>query len=345
MFEMLIIAICLLINALLVCLETAFIATTRSSLRELVKQGDEKAKTLLILRENPERTLSTLQLGITFFASFAAAIGGAGAEETISPWVISHFAIKESFATILSLYIVVVPLIYMNVVIGELVPKMVALRNPLYFALASAPWLHGVSAFINPFVIAFEWSTKKIVNFFQKMQWIKGVPAEESSIGLEDLSPPSKEYVLNIIKLEKTTVKEILLEWPKVVAVAENQTLEQVEDMIISSGHTRLPVVTNHEVKGLINAKEFLAFQKTRQTAWQSLIRPIFKIQENMPLLSAFRAMQARRAHMAIVYKGPRLTGIVTMEAIFEEIVGDIYDEDDDGTIAKILSSIRTMKT
>ena len=345
MFEILIIIICLLINALLVCLETAFIATSRSSLRELVRHGNEKAKSLLFLRDNPEHTLSTLQLGLTFFASFAAAIGGAGAEESISPWLMSHFGIRENFATIIALYVVVVPLIYVNVVIGELVPKMLALRNPMYFALAFAPWLQWVSYFINPFVIIFECATKKIMAFFHNSAWIKRIPVhEESSIGLEDLSVPHKQYVLNLIGIEKTTAKEILLEWPEVVSVEGHQTPVQVENTIISSGHTRLPVVINGEVMGIINAKEFLAFQKTGQTSWQSLIRPALRIQENMPLLSVLRAMQEKHAHMAIVFKGAYKTGIVTMEDIFEEIVGDIYDEDDDGTIKKILSSIRAVK-
>ena len=340
MFEILIIAICLIMNAFLVCLETAFIATSRSSLRELVRHGEEKAKLLLHQRENPERTLSTLQLGITFFAAFAAAIGGVGAEGSITPWLITHLGIKENFATIISLYIVVLPLIYLNVVIGELVPKMLALQNPMYFAMASAPWLYWISSIINPFLKIFEWSTKKIIGFFYARGWIKKIPVhEETAIGIEGLSAPSKQYVLNIIKIEKTTVREILLEWPQVVSVDEKQTLEQVENTIIVSGHTRLPVVSNDEVRGIINAKEFLAFQKTGQTSWQSLIRPVLKIQENMPLLSALRAMQEKHAHMAIVYQGSNKIGIVTMEDIFEEIVGDIYDEDDDGTIKKILSS------
>lgn len=342
MFELLIIALCLIINAFLVCLETAFIATSRSSLRELAKGGDDKAKSLLALRENPERTLSTLLLGMTFFASFAAAIGGAGAEDYITPWLISHFGIKENLATIISLYVVVVPLIYINVVIVELVPKMVALRNPMYFALTSASWLHWVISFIYPFVATFEWSTKKIINFFHKRNWIKGKAAEEeSSIGLEGLPAESKQYILNIIRIETTTVKEIFLEWPEVVSIDENHSLNQVENTIISSRHTRLPVVVNNEVVGIINAKEFFAFQKTGKANWQSLMRPALKIRENMSLLSALRIMQEKHAHMAIVYEGSKIIGIVTMEDIFEEIVGDIYDEDDDGMIEKILSSAR----
>ena len=109
--------------------------------------------------------------------------------------------------------------------------------------------------------------------------------------------------------------------------------------MIISSAHTRLPVVKNNEVIGLLNAKEFLAFQKTGQTNWQSLLRPACNIDLNIPILSVLRLMQEKRIHMAIVYNGRNKVGIVTMEAIFEEIVGDIYDEDDDGVLSRILSS------
>jgi len=345
MFEILIIVLCLLINAIIVCLETAFIATNRSSLRELVRQGDENAKLLLSLRENPERTLSVLQLGMTFFAFFAAAIGGAGAEESLSPWIRSYLGLGEGFATILSLYIVVVPLIYINVVIGELVPKVLALRNPLYFASLSAPWLIWVSRFINPFAVLFEWSTKNIIAFFHYIGLTKKIPVhEESSTGFDHLSAPNKEYIVNIVGIEKTTVNEILLDWAEVVTVEEDQTLEQVEHTIITSGHTRLPVTKNDDVIGIIHAKEFLAFQQTGKRNWLSLLRPALKIQENAPLLSALRAMQEKHTHMAIVYSGSDKKGIVTMEDIFEEVVGDIYDEDDDGTIRKILSSIRAMK-
>ena len=146
-------------------------------------------------------------------------------------------------------------------------------------------------------------------------------------------------YVFNILKIEKTIVKEILVNWSEVIYVEDHQTQEQIENAIISSAHTRLPVVRNNEVMGILNAKEFLAFQKTGQTNWQSLLRPAYNIDVNMTILSALRLMQEKRIHMAIVYNGKNKVGIVTMEAIFEEIVGDIYDEEDDGTLNRILNS------
>ena len=334
MFEIIVIVICLIINAFLAGSETAFIAVSKPTLRELVKQGDSSAKQLLSLRENPERTLSIIQVGITFVGAFAAAIGGAGAEEMISPWLISTFRLNEFVAELLSLSIVVIPLTYISVVIGELVPKTLALRRPLFIASKAAPWLQKFSVLISPIISLFEWSTKKILNSFPG----KALVSEELTHEIP-LSGPNRQYVLNLYKIETTTIREILVNWSEVIYVEEHQNQEQIENTIISSAHTRLPVLRNNQVVGILNAKEFLAFQKTGQSNWQSLLRPAINIDVNMFILSALRLMQEKRIHMAIVYDGTNKVGIVTMEAIFEEIVGDIYDEEDDGTLNRILSS------
>jgi putative hemolysin len=341
MIEIFIIITCLIINALLAGSETAFIAVSKPTLRELAKQGDVKAAQLLYLRENPERTLSTIQVGITFVGAFAAAIGGAGAEEIISPWITATFQINEFIAEIIALIIVVMPITYISVVIGELVPKTIALRRPLFIATRAAPWLQKGSVLISPVITLFEWSTKKILNSFPQKHVISEDHTQESPlVELNILSAPNRQYVFNILKIEKTLVKEILVSWSEVTYLEESQTQEQIENTIISSGHTRLPVVRNNDVIGILNAKEFLAFQKTGETNWQSIMRPVYAIDVHMPILSALRLMQEKRIHMAIVYEGTNKVGLVTMEAIFEEIVGDIYDEEDDGTLKGILASI-----
>lgn len=345
MIEFTIIIVCLILNALLAGSETAFIAVSRPTLRELTKQGNEKAKLILSLRENPERTLSVIQVGITFVGALAAAVGGAGAEEKIAPWLVEHFKINQTLAVISAMLIVVLPLTYISVVLGELVPKTFALRRPLYLASLSAPWLYLISRFINPIVTILERSTKQIVNFFPKHHMVyEEQERSDFSMELDILSPSNRTYVLNIFKIEKTTIKEILVRWSEVTYVEDNQTVDQVENTIISSGHTRLPVMNNQEVIGIINAKEFLAFQKTGQINWLSLIRTPVKIPDHTPILSALDILQKKRAHMAIVYSGITKTGIVTMEAIFEEIIGDIYDEEDDGTLKSILDSIHFKK-
>lgn len=339
MLEVAIIIICLMINGFLAGSETSFIALNRQTLRNLIKNGDEKAKLLLHLRETPERTLSVIQIGITFVGAFAAAIGGAGAEESISPWLIKNFGITDTLAEITAIFFVVIPLTYASVVLGELVPKTLALRRPIYVARLTAPWLNFIDHYIGPIISLFEASTKKILDLFPKRHTAS---EEKETPSIEDmLSPLNKQYIMNMVKIERTAVREIFLEWKEVSFIDVKNSVQEVEITLLTSGHTRLPIVKNGQVIGILNSKEFFAFIKTGKSEWVSLCRQTVSVQETTTILTALRLLQQEKAHMAIVYRGSVKTGIVTMEAIFEEIIGDIYDEDDDGAIRKILSMKR----
>jgi len=340
MFELSAIALCLIINAILAGSETAFIATDKHTLLKNARQGSGKAKLLLKLKENPERTLSTIQIGITFVGAFAAAVGGAGAEESISPFLIEKLNLSETAAEIASIFLVIVPLTYVNVVLGELVPKILALRRPFFIASATLPWLIFITKSLRPIIGAFEWSTKKIIELFFKPH--ADLEEEAGTSSLEDFfSPLNKQYIMNMIKIERTTVKEIFVEWSDVVYVEFTDNIKDVERLLVSSGHTRVPIVKGGALFGILNSKEFFAFQKTNKKNWLSLSRQIVSFQETTLILTALRLLQEKRAHMGIVFNGLKKTGVVTMEAIFEEIIGDIYDEDDDGAIEKILSKTK----
>jgi putative hemolysin len=341
MFELCIIIICLIINAVLAGSETAFIALNKQTLRLFAKRGDEKAKQMLHLRENPERTLSIIQIGITFVGAFAAAVGGAGAEETLAPWLSKRFGMSDTMSELISILLVVIPITYASVVLGELVPKTLALRRSMFIASIATPWLNLMNKLLNPIVTVFEWSTKKVIEAFPKKHTTPD-ETEAHSLTLDEvLTPLNKQYIMNMVKIERTDVKEIFLKWKDVSFVNSSDSIDSIENKLITSGHTRLPIVQGGKVIGILNSKEFLAFQKTGDTEWISLCRPTVSLQEITPILTALRLLQEKRAHLAIVYNGLIKTGIITMEAIFEEIIGDIYDEDDDGAIKKILSTIR----
>ncbi len=159
MLEGLIILICLLLNALLAGAEMAFVTVSRPTLRELVRQGHTEAKLLLGLRENPERTLSVVQVGITLIGALAAAVGGAGAEELLSPGIETSLGVGGNTADTIAIGLVVLPLTYLTVVIGELVPKTLALKNSLKFALRASPWLLMFDKVFGPVVTLLEWSS------------------------------------------------------------------------------------------------------------------------------------------------------------------------------------------
>src|SRR5215212_6993079 len=163
MVETGIIVLCLLVNALLAGAEMAFVAVSKPGLRELVRQGHAKAELLLRLREQPGRTLSVIQIGITMVAALAGAVGGAVAEEVLSPSIETWLGVTENTADTIAIGIVVLPLTYLTVVVGELVPKTLALKHSLGFALRVAPWLSLSDRILGPLVTMLEWSTKQLL--------------------------------------------------------------------------------------------------------------------------------------------------------------------------------------
>jgi putative hemolysin len=346
MLEIFIIALCLLSNALLSGAEMAFVTASKPRLRELSRSGNKVANRILLLRENPERTLSVIQVGITLVGAIAAAIGGVSSEELLSPIFEDHLKLSEPVSKVLGIIVVVIPLTFLNVVVGELVPKTLALRNPLQIVLRSARWLVLFERILTPIVNALEWSTKRLLRLlFWKS---KPEPANQTNtVELDQLSHQTRQYVLNLVGVEKKRIKDVLLPWNQVVAVDIKASSTQIEKVVLASGHTRLPVLEEGRAVGILNTKEFMSLKRSEQatdTNWITLIRPIVQVQEADSLLKAFRHMQEKRSHLSVAYSKDVIVGIVTMEDILEEVMGDIYDEDDDGTLRRILSSSATIK-
>jgi putative hemolysin len=343
MIEAAIIVLCLLINALLAGAEMAFVAVSKPGLRELVRQGHKKAELLLRLREHPERTLSVIQIGITMVAALAGAVGGAVAEEILSPNLEVWLGITETTADTIAIGIVVLPLTYLTVVVGELVPKTLALKHALGFALKVAPWLSLSDTILGPLVTVLEWSTKQLLKVFTLWPKRSSVgevrETSEDTVELGLLSRQHRQYVVNLVDLERKRVQDIYLPWEQVIAIDCNQSAQDVQTVVATSGHTRLPVLKGSTVAGVLNTKEFIALIAAGGENWSSLVRPVVEVQAKTPLLSGLKLLQDRRSHLGIVYAGLTRLGIVTLEDILEEVVGDIYDEDDEGTLRRILGS------
>ena len=342
MIEIAIVMLCLLTNALIAGAEMAFVAVSRPSLRELVRQGHKKAEILLRLRERPERTLAVMQIGITLVAALAAAVGGAGAEEQLSP-LFERLGVNESTADTLAIAVVVIPLTYFTVVIGELIPKTLALRHPLAVGLAAAPWLSYFDCVLGPLVTIFEWSTKR---FLSLLRLTTGTQAggrveetQQATVELGLLSSEHRQYVMNLVDLERKRMKDIYLPWQQVVKADVHLSAGEVETILLASGHTRLPVLDGETLIGILNAKEFLALHASGSDQWQSLVRPAVQLPDHLPLLSGLKVLRDRRVHMGIVYAQQTRLGIVTLEDILEEVIGEIYDEDDDGALKAILTA------
>lgn len=345
MEETIIICFCLILNAVLAAIEMAFVTVAKPRLRGLAREGHKEAKRVLALRENPERTLSVIQVGITVVGAIAAAVGGAGAQESIAPYLSQSFKIPSLWAEWIAIIGVVVPISFLSVVFGELVPKTLAIRSPLNIVLKSGRWLELFDQMLAPLVSLLEWTTKKILRLLA----VKTTPTDEEGpeeeFELDDLSFQTRQYVLNLVSIEQKRVRDVFVPWAQVNAVKVTQTMDEVETMVLASGHTRLPVLKDDFVQGVLNTKEFLALLKVGQTDWEKIVRPMVKVLDTDPLLKVLRLMQEKRSHLATVYSASRRLGIVTMEDILEEVIGDVFDEDDDGALKHAIRTGATFKT
>ncbi len=340
MIESLVVAVCLLLNAFFAAFEMAFVALSKSELRGRARSGDKQAVILLALRNNPERTLSVLQIGISLVGAAAAAAGGAGASASLAPMLMTKFEFSRLAAELTSLGLVVVPIAFLSVVVGELVPKTLALRQPMKIALRGARWVLYVERAFKPLIRFFEWSTRKIIAiFFKKAKQVE--ETDRTTIEIDNLSPIHQKFVLNMADIEKKKINDIFLPWSQVNFVHKSEAVNGVLQMVLRSGHTRLPVLDDGKVVGVLHTKEFLSLKEGGGQNWLELVRPVIRVHTSDSALGVMRILQEKRSHMAIVYDKSKseIFGIITLEDILEEVVGDIYDEDDDGQIHKVYAA------
>lgn len=337
MIELLIVVLCLFLNMILSGAEMAFVTVRKMQLRN-VADKDKRAILLLRLKENPERTLSVIQIGITLVGAIASAVGGAGASEALTPYLMNDFNFSERTAEAISIALVVIPISYLSVVVGELVPKTLALRNSLAISLWASRGLYWGEKLLSPAVWILEKSTHLILKIFS-LTGAVDKEAAENDLEIEDLPHQTKQYVMNIVSADKTIAREIMLPWKDVIFVRKTDSVEDVETIIVNSGHTRLPVMEDGNIVGLINSKDFFVVRTYKDADWNSIIRPCLKFKSFEPLFRILVKMQEQKSHMAVIYERAQIAGLVTMENIFEEIIGDIFDEDDDGYVKKLLAS------
>jgi putative hemolysin len=345
MTEFIVIALCLLFNAILSCIEMAFVTVSKAQLKKMADSGVTAAKRILLFKSNPERTLSVLQIGITLVGAISAAVGGAGAEEYLSPKFMTWFDVSEETSEALAIISIVLPLTYISVVVGELVPKSIALRFPIKIALTGGMLLTVLDRIFYPFVVLLEGSTKFFTQFVFANFKSESTMEASGDVDIDGLTDAHKQYVFNLINVDKRTVKDVMLKWEDATTVHETDHYTDVLEKIKTNRHTRLPVISESgDVIGLLHTKEFVAETEIVKLDWKQLIRRIIFLNPNEPILNVLKKLQSQKSHLAIVQKENAPIGIVTIEDIFEEVVGEIYDEDDDpNTLLAANSRIRTM--
>lgn len=326
--ELIIIFFCLTANAFFSAYEMAFVAVSRSKLSELAEKRKGVSKRVERFKKKPERTLSVIQVGISLVAAIAAAVGGTGAVEKFEPYLIQRFDLSSGLAEVIAVVTIIFPLTYLTVVFGELVPKTIALRFPSRVLVYGTNILSIFERILSPVVTLLEVSTAKFLRLLRI-----DPPRREGEAGdseIDDLPDYHQQFVTNLISLKGKRVRRAEIPKEKVVALQLTDSKDEVQRKIHKAAHSRFPILSGERVEGLLHARIFIeAAHETDD--WLSLTRPIISVHESDEILEVFRRMQRERQHLAaVVDENKNFKGIITIEDILEEVVGDINDLDDD---------------
>jgi putative hemolysin len=337
MSAVVVVLICIALNATLAALEIAFVSASKADIRAHAVAGDVRVWHFLRLRETPERTLSAIQVGITLVSLLSGAVGGAGAQEFVSPFLQQRLGLGEGLATVLAIAVVAIPLMFVTIVVGELVPKALALRHPEHIALAGARGLQLLERAFLPIVSALAWATRTLV---------ARIPRAPFGAGREGpVAITRQHYALDLVDLAQRRVRDAMVAWSQAVTADTSMSPQSLSDLALASGHTRLPILRDGEVSGVLHTKELLTFLAAGERDWRTLVRPPVTVGPEDALFSVLRLLQTRRSHMGIVVdRAGTPVGIVTLEDILEEVLGDLYDEDDDRAVERLLAARGKLK-
>ena len=336
------IAVLILLNGYLSGTEIAVVAARKSYIRQLAESGNRNAQTFLKLKEEPDRFLATIQIGITGMSVLASAVGGAAAVKVIKP-AIQSIPLKavSVAAEPIAIGIVVVTITYFSVIFGELVPKSIALMHPETVGLWTARTIETFSKVTGIFVRILTFSTSLVLGPFGRKPFTERAYVTEEEVkmlikegGKHGVFEPAEEKILqSIFGFTDMSAKEVMVPDTKMVVIQIDMTPQQILTLIEEEQFSRYPVFGKepNDIRGILYAKDFLTtFAKTGKVDLRKIIKPPFFIPETMKISLLLREMQRKRTHMALVvdeYGG--VSGLVTIEDLIEEIVGEIRDEHD----------------
>lgn len=336
------IAICIIINGFFAASEIAVVTNRRTRIKQLVDEGKKNASILYKLREKPDRFLATIQIGITLTADLASAIGGAAAVKNIKPLLQAvpiQFIAASSEA--ISIGIVVIVITFFFLVFGELIPKSLALSNPEAMGLMVAPLIDKFSKNASILVSLLTASSNMILKPFHRKAFTERefVSEEEVKLLIEEggeqgvFELEEKELIHSVFEFTDTSVKEVMIPALQMVTVGISMSADEVKAIILEEKFSRYPVIGKdlNDIRGILYAKDFynLASRMGASNIHRIIKPPIF-IPETMKISILLREMQRKRVHMAIaIDEYGAVSGLVTLEDLLEEIVGEIRDEYD----------------
>ncbi|TME12196.1 MAG: HlyC/CorC family transporter [Chloroflexi bacterium] len=324
-----------------VAAEIALVSVRRSRIDQLVEEGRASARRVRRLIDDPGRFLAVAQIGLTMIGFFASAFAAVSLVDRLQS-LLESFGMNPGAAGGTALVVVTIILALFTIIFAELIPKSIALASPERFALVLARPIDWLARALGPLVAVMSgitrWVTRSIgVDMNQEA----AISADELRLivergGEQGVLEAEEEQMINaVIELGERRVHEVMVPRVAIASVDADATLEQAIDLIVEVGHSRIPVYHDSidEIVGILYAKDLLPYLKHdagERPALRKLLRPPVLVPESMTVDDLLHEFQRRKVHIAVVldeYGGT--AGLVTIEDLLEEIVGEIQDEYD----------------
>lgn len=338
--------ILILLNAFFAATEIALISLNEKKIRSLADDGDKKAKKLIKIIDDPTKFLSAIQVGITLAGFLGSAFAADNFAEKLTGFLVSTFNVSEEYiGTIDTVSVIVITLIlsYFTLVLGELVPKRIAMKHKEKLANGVCGMISVLTTVLKPIIWFLTVSTNLVLRLFgidphakddavseEDIVVMLDAGADEGTLDKDDIA-----YIKNVFKLERLSAADIMTPRSSVVAVPEDISESDLLSIIEEEGYSRIPVYVESldKIVGVLHTRNYLLKRTARDFKLEDvLIAPEF-VPETIRLDALFKDMQETHTHMVLVVNEyGHTSGIVTMEDIIEELVGEIWDEQDEAT-------------
>ena len=328
------------INAVFASAEIAVISMNDNKLDKLAATGDKKAVRLSKLTAQPARFLATIQVGITFAGFLGSAFAADNFSGKLTSWLLSvGVGIPEATLDTISLVLITIILAYFTLVLGELVPKRIAMRRADQMAMSVSGFVYTISKIFAPVVWLLTVSTNGLLRLFgidpnaeddevteEEIRMLVDAGSEKGAI-----DPEEKDMIQNIFEFDDTYAADIMTHRTEVSLLWMDETDEQWAKTINESRHSIYPICSDSadDIVGLLYVKDYFRLQdKSRDSVMKNAVRDVYCVPETIRNDILFRNMKKTRKHFAVVvdeYGG--MSGIVTMNDLLEQLVGELEDD------------------
>lgn len=342
--QILVLIILIFLNAFFASAEMAFVSLNDAKIDKQAKEGNKKAKSIQKMLKDPSKFLATIQIGITFAGFLSSAFASEAFASELAP-ILNNLMPQVSVVVWNSISIILITIIlsYFTLIFGELVPKRIAMKYSEKIAFGTIGVIRIVSIITSPFVKFLTFSTNIVSKIFgvsgedeetvteEEIRMMVDVGEEKGTIDTSE-----KEMINNVFEFDDKIVSEIMIPRTEMFAVDANSSISEVIDELSEDGrYSKVPVYEEDldEITGIVYIKDILISQKNKNNKIKGLVKEAYYVSESKPIRELFDELRQNKKQIAIVideYGGT--SGMVTMEDILEEIVGEIYDEYDEVT-------------